>query len=66
MMAVATHVPYQLARDLNATLCRLRLARSVDPRHEVLPGHRYADCDICVGEMQLDVLINKIPRREKV
>jgi hypothetical protein len=66
MMALATHVPYQLARDLNATLAALRMARTVHPRHELLPGQVHKGCDICTGEDRLDWLLNHIPRREKV
>jgi len=58
----AETITEQLARDLADTLARLRMARQLDPKHEILPGHRRVGCEICVGEARLDWLIDKIPR----
>jgi hypothetical protein len=62
-MTTAT-IPTQLARDINIALSRLKMARTVDPRHELgnNPGH--AGCDICSAERRLDWLLGLIQHRQ--
>ena len=61
-MAVAA-VHYQVAQDLNNTLSRLRMARTVNPKHTVLPGDFHTDCEICKCTRRIDWLLDhRIPR----
>jgi hypothetical protein len=53
-MAVVTA---QLARDLIDALGRLRLARTLDPKHD---GEHSGCCDVCVSQNRLDWLMDRI------
>lgn len=57
-----TLVDPELARALTNALARLRMARELNPRHEVLPGTRHTACDVCTSERRLDRLCDRIPR----
>ena len=59
-MPPTTLIPAYLCADITATLARLRTARTVNPRHEVLPGQRHTGCDICTAQRRLDWLLDQI------
>ncbi len=58
-------IPANLRTDINATLARLRIARTVDPDHEILPGSHHSGCDICTAERRLDWLLSQIPHTQE-
>ena len=57
-------IPAHLRTDINATLARVRIARTEDPDHEVRPGHYHSGCDICTAERRLDWLLSQIPHTQ--
>ena len=63
-MAETMLVPAYLRADITATLARLRTARTVNPRHEVLPGQRHAGCDVCTAQRRLDWLLDQVQPKQ--
>lgn len=63
-MAETHLVPPKLAAELHDELTRLRAARAMNPKHGTRAGPQRCDdkCQICVAEIQLDLLIGRIPR----
>lgn len=55
-------IPEALARDLTATLARLRIARTVNPSHKLPPGQTHSGCEICTCEHRLNWLLDQLPR----
>lgn len=46
--------------DINATLARLRIARTVNPGHETIPAQQHTGCDVCTSERRLDWLLSQV------
>ena len=60
MAAPTRLVTPQLARDLSDALARLRMARELDPRHELLPGAEHSGCEVCTSERRFNWLMDKL------
>jgi hypothetical protein len=63
-MAESRIVPPELAARLHDELTRLHAARALNPKHGTRAGPPQCaeDCQICLAEIQLDLLIDRIPR----
>ena len=57
-------LPPKFAEDCAQALVRLRFVRKVDPDHPVVPPQLHPiDCDVCVAERRLNLLLDLIPGR---
>lgn len=57
-------LPPLFAEDCAQALARLRFVRDVDKEHPVVPPSLHPiDCDVCVAERRLALLLDQIPPR---